>query len=1134
LETIEELTALIEKLTPEGVRGRLQDRGEARALIRVDGELPDDAPPFGDSLDSELAEYGLSLLRAAFALREQGGHLLVSRKGFTKAARAFEAIVQNGNPKDRNRGFFRVCGAAAYHLASYSAQAYSLAFQSQPNANFSPAEEAIVYLILRNLANLRERSRDWLLQDAHSDRRLAELIEAGETKSDDVIEVVITSAVFRAYLYFDFALQTGSERLVEISRDLLAKGLLLARDAGSVTLWWTVRIASNLLDDLWGNALHRVLPIEGPQDSINYTNLRRLFISVLYSREVSEVELWPSQLEAAQRATNVTDSLVVALPTSAGKTRIAEIAAFCALSCGRRVVIVTPLRALSAQTERSFRRTFSALGFSVSSLYGASGAPAGDEDALRSSHIVIATPEKLDFALRNDRSIIDDVGLIVLDEGHLIGPNEREIRYESLVQRLLRRTDAAARRIVCLSAILPEGDQLQDLTAWIRRDAPGNPIKSNWRPTRQRFGTLSWQGNSARLAFDLEAGGPFIRHFIQQQPGLGRRRAPFPRDNKELTLAAAWKFHGQGKRTLIFCTQRDRVEGIASTIVDLYERGYLQTLIDDQQPIGRALAIGSEWLGDEHPAVKCLSLGVAIHHGRLPAPFLREIESLLAANVLRVTVASPTLAQGLNLNAAVLLIPSLYRGSNLLSGEEFANVAGRAGRAFVDLEGLILNVTYDDQHWRAAVWRDLVRSAKARSLQSGMITIIATIIDRLSRGGVLARKDVTEYLANSVQAWFPADEPDDPETVESLIEKLDVTVFGLIDALDSVTSDLPRLIDEALQGSLWSRQIARLNPQDINNQRWLLQTRANLIWNRSDGAQRRSIFAMGVGFDSGLAIDEVADELTVQLDLADGAALGGDLDQLCFSLTHIAQRLFKIRPFIPEVIVPFWPAVLRDWLAGVPVADLGSEKLRFIEDAFVYRLTWALEALRMRRRAVGVESELLDGAAAAVVETGVPRTMMAMLIRNGLPSRAAAIAAIEDTDPVFATPQGMREWLAEEAISGLSELPDWPTPDTAQIWRDFRLNALAKQNERWTQQHWDIELHQVRHIEPGIPYRVHADRATGKVTVTSPDYQEVYSIEHRLENPHPGILQVTFSPDGRHSRIERLGRSEARWLRAAD
>ena len=124
----------------------------------------------------------------------------------------------------------------------------------------------------------------------------------------------------------------------------------------------------------------------------------------------------------------------------------------------------------------------------MSSLYGASGISAGDEDALRSREIIIATPEKLDFALRNDPSLIDDVGLIVLDEGHMIGPSEREIRYETLVQRLLRRSDAADRRIVCLSAILPSGDKLDDLTSWIRAT---NPVRRCFQNGDRRDSVLA-------------------------------------------------------------------------------------------------------------------------------------------------------------------------------------------------------------------------------------------------------------------------------------------------------------------------------------------------------------------------------------------------------------------------------------------------------------------------------------------------------------------------------------------------------------------------------------------------------------------------------------------------------------------
>src|SRR6516225_10618531 len=100
----------------------------------------------------------------------------------------------------------------------------------------------------------------------------------------------------------------------------------------------------------------------------------------------------------------------------------------------------------------------------------------------------------------------------------MIGPSEREIRYETLVQRLLRRSDATNRRIVCLSAILPGGDDLDDLTSWIRNDEPGNPVRSEWRPTRQRFGALVWYGSGARLTFNLDQNGPFINSFVEAMP----------------------------------------------------------------------------------------------------------------------------------------------------------------------------------------------------------------------------------------------------------------------------------------------------------------------------------------------------------------------------------------------------------------------------------------------------------------------------------------------------------------------------------------------------------------------------------------------------------------------------------------
>jgi hypothetical protein len=498
LESIDELRTFLTTATEDGVWRQLLPRGTAWSLMRSEGVLPNGAPPLGATIETDLAEHGFAVLRAAIALRGREGTSDLTNKAFEQAAKAFEALVRNGNPEAADRGFRRTIAAAAYHLAGFS--------EVPGDLNFAPGEVAIMLLVVRDLDRLRTFVRDWLSAEENGDGQVAEGLQQEGADIDEAVAVVLNTTICRALAFFDFALQTGEDAAIEAARDLLATAVRLADNAENVPLWWISSICRHLIDDLWAHSLHGNLPVDPPEGGVEkYVELRRLFIGSLYARKNAEVELWPSQREAARRSTDLTDDLVVALPTSSGKTRVAEIAALMTLSTERRVLIVTPLRALSAQTERSFRKTFAPLGFSVSSLYGASGLSRGDEDALRSREIVIATPEKLDFALRNDPSLIHDVGLIVLDEGHIIGPSEREIRFETLVQRLLRRKDAAERRIVCLSAILPSGDELNDLTAWIRSDQPGDAVRTDWRPTRQRYGMLAWDGHEARLTLDLNA-----------------------------------------------------------------------------------------------------------------------------------------------------------------------------------------------------------------------------------------------------------------------------------------------------------------------------------------------------------------------------------------------------------------------------------------------------------------------------------------------------------------------------------------------------------------------------------------------------------------------------------------------------
>jgi predicted heme/steroid binding protein len=682
---------------------------------------------------------------------------------------------------------------------------------------------------------------------------------------------------------------------------------------------------------------------------------------------------------------------------------------------------------------------------------------------------------------------------------------------------------------------------------------------------------LAWRTRDARLTLDLTNNGPFLDKFVIQKPPRGREKKPYPRKTSHLTLFAAWEFAAQGKRTLIFSTQANWVEGYGKQVVDLCKRGYLGSLLEDDASIARALEVGKEWLGEEHPAVASLKAGVAIHHGRLPSPFLRELEILLSEGVLKVTVASPTLSQGLNLNAAVLLVPALYRAGKLITGEEFANVAGRAGRAFVDVEGLIVHVMFDGVDWRSGEWRGLVASSRARILKSGLIQIVAEILGRLSRGGVLDRDDVWEYLANARGAWKSPEEEaalgarvaeapegvavvddgeaedgeaggaDEEESIEEeplseLVERLDATVFGLVEDLDAERADLPRLLDEALNGSLWARQIAREGVGVEALHRKIFEARAHLIWTVTTPQARRGHFAMGVGLEAGLTIDAMADELGGLIDRADAASLPGDVDELADALAGLGERLLVMRPFIPDMknaLPADWKAILKQWVSGAEVSEIGPHNMRLVEEAFTYRLVWALEAIRTRRMSLGWSPDIIPGGGAASLETGVPQFMMAMLIRAGLPSRRAAMAAIQTTNPVFVTPPEMRAWLESDKITTFTDVGDWPTADTAALWGRFRTEALSGGIQKWSieRYRWRLDGAAGSVPAPGL-YRIVTDEGDRQTWLVTPDYRRLAAFTKPAIDPKPSLFSGRLAAGTSVVDALRVGRGKLRWPRA--
>ena len=1110
---------------------------------------------FDQKLESELELYGFSLIRAGLSLLENEGSSELIEQTFEYAAITFYTLTKSNNKDDIELNFMRIIAAASYHLAGYSASAYSLFSNLSREFKFSIGAKAIMYLIIRDLDKLRTLVNDRLNDQKYSDQNIVDTCtdDEGGIDPDAIVAEILNSTICSALAYFDFALQTGKEELVMKAREILVDSTQLAEDAKNVPLWWICRLCLYLIRDLWEHSLHKILPLHPPEgENETYTRLRELYISNLYSKRRSEIEVWPSQRSAIVRATDINDNLVISLPTSAGKTKVAEIATLTALAYDQKVLIITPLRALSAQTEKNFKSKFTLLGHKVSSLYGVKSNSEIELNTIEENDIVIATPEKVDFSLRDDPAFLDNFKLIVFDEGHMIGPSEREVKFEVLIQRLLKRAGAKERRIVCLSAVLPSGEELEDFTTWLRLDQPGDPICEKWRPTRQRFGTLIWNGEITNLSIDIDGEDLFIENFIPRVDRIKPDRSPRPNNKTQLTIFAAWKFINQGKNTLIYSPIASSLNTYAEEIVDLIKKQYINKLPVEKEAIESALKIGSEWLGKEHDFVKCLEYGVGIHYRALPDPYKRELENLISGSKLKLVIASPTLSQGLNLSSSILLIPNFMRNKKVVDRAEFANVIGRAGRAFVDVEGQIIHVMYEDFEngeinqgmidWRNDRWNELVKFAQTKEIFSGLVKILIIIYEILKLDENFDIDQLWEYLVNSSKGWdfiagltfkdikeknfeeltkeISSDAPAD------LIDRIDVSILSLSESVENDLEDLQQNLETQLEGSLWNREIQKIDSNMAEICEKILYARANFLSSRTDKTQRLGFYKLGLGLSAGSYIDENFDVLCKLIDQADVSTTNGDTESLVNSLITLAKILFSVRTFKPWKSPENWGKILRKWILGKNVIDIGPEGMEFVEDALVYKLVWAIEAVDLKR---GKDKELelyYKGGGAASLETGVPDFRMSLLIRAGFSSRLGAQEVIKQTSSNFQNLHQLRIWLQSEEIETLSRQENWPTPDSADLWNRFRVTSIKRENKILLKEDADKEInYQEKEIEleRGF-YRI--SNIEDETWLLTPDFQAVAPLMEPIQEIENSLFSGEISDDSNIAKVTRIGLRE--------
>jgi hypothetical protein len=587
----------------------------------------------------------------------------------------------------------------------------------------------------------------------------------------------------------------------------------------------------------------------------------------------------------------------------------------------------------------------------------------------------------------------------------------------------------------------------------------------------------------------------------------------------------------EGQSVLIFCPERRSVEPFATAIVDLEKRGVLSSVLAGSiEQLGTVLAIGAEWFGPDHDLLKCLKLGVAIHHGALPTPYRREVEQLLRMGVLRLTVSSPTLAQGLNLSASTLVMFGIERSGEIIETSEFRNIIGRAGRAYVDLEGLILYPMFDDHAERRRKWKQLSEDTAGKEMESGLLRLLVTLLKRMGRklktNSVAA---IGEYVANNASAWtFPEVARERPRfrSIEQqnwgkYIASLDTAILSLIGDEDVGDDEVEAKLEEVLGASLFNRRLNRQKEGVRNLVKTALVNRTKYIWDRTTEVQRRGYFLSGLGFDSGQQLDAHAPRLEEYLAEANRAIRQGEVDAAIESITLFAEIVFEVAPFSLDR-PDNWKEVLVTWLKGQPIAPLAAdseaEVLQFIEGGLAYRLPWAMEAVRVRAvahanldEADWAAPDIETGEAVAAVETGTLNRSAALLMRAGFGSRLAAIKAVNDSNGQFTTIGQLRAWLASAIVKALEWNEDWPSPESRLVWESFKEAMAPATRQTWSKTREVVGVDWEDGYAPaqGAPLRI--TRIDDDDMILAADCERVGTLRKPVNADRKGLLKVTVA-----------------------
>ncbi|NWW44873.1 HELQ Helicase, partial [Pedionomus torquatus] len=385
-------------------------------------------------------------------------------------------------------------------------------------------------------------------------------------------------------------------------------------------------------------------------------------------------------LESLQQRKN----LIYSLPTSGGKTLVAEIIILQELLCRQKdVLMILPYIAIVQEKVWIYLSNFGVeLGFLIEEYAGSKGRFPPIKRRIKKS-LYIATIEK-GHALVNsliETERIDNLGLVVVDELHMLGEGTRGATLEITLAKILYTSKNT--QIIGMSATL---NNVGDLQKFLQAEYYVN----NFRPVELKE-YVKIRDTIYAVNSKTENGFTFSR-LLNFKYSSNLEKAD-PDHIIALVTEVIPKYS-----CLIFCPTKKNCESVASMVCKYLKKEFKAHKEKEKQDLIKNLkSIGN---GSVCPVLmQTIPFGIAYHHSGLTNDERKSIEEAYSTGVLCLLACTATLAAGVNLPARRVILRAPYVASDFLKKNQYKQMIGRAGRAGIDSAGeSILIVQEKDKH----------------------------------------------------------------------------------------------------------------------------------------------------------------------------------------------------------------------------------------------------------------------------------------------------------------------------------------------------------------------------------------------------------------------------------------------------